>query len=217
MKILFFKETPLDMEADDAEIAVSEVDIDRGFFSKIKETVVSFVRNLLSPYPSRKKELSAAAQTAGIGGNSVLTLLVIGIIAIVFGQQTAMAQTVNSPGSVLHGRTIQVADKILEALGPSITRYNQVTNLAQLSGITSLNLHNRITSLQAGDFKGLTNLESLDISKSYNYADVYGSLTHSGSGGSLYYKYHTRIVQDSPLRTPSHQRFNQGYSTISSI
>ena len=160
----------------------------------------------------------------------ISSLLAIGLLAAILAQQTSMAQTVNSPGSVLHGRTRQVAHKIIEALGPGFTQYNQVTNfaqlsgyynqvtnLAQLSGITSLNLHNRITSLQAGDFKGLTNLESLDISKSYNYADVYGALTHSGSGGSLYYKYHTRIVQDSPLRTPSHQRFNQGYSTISSI
>ena len=162
----------------------------------------------------------------------IRSLLAIGLLAaIVFGQQTAMARSiVNSPGSVLHGRTIQVAHKIIEALGPGFTQYNQVTNfaqlsgyynqvtnLAQLSGITSLNLHNRITSLQAGDFKGLTNLESLDISKSYHYADVYGSLTHSGSGGSLYYRYRARILQDSPLRTPSHQRFNQGYSTISSI
>ena len=151
MKSYFCLKTDLGMEAECAkkersqiaEIAFPEGDIDCGF-SKIKGTVVSFVRNLLSPYPSRKKELSAAAQTAGIGGNSALTLLVIGITAIVFGQQTAMAQTtppagtVNSPDSVLHGRTTAAADEILSELGPSITQYNQVTDLAQLSGITSL-------------------------------------------------------------------------------
>ncbi len=67
-------------------------------------------------------------------------------------------------GSVLHGRTKQVADEILSKL-PGITRYNQVTNLAQLSSITSLSSYNhRLTSVRADDFEGLTNLQTLNIS-----------------------------------------------------
>lgn len=39
---------------------------------------------------------------------------------------------------VFHGRTRVVAYVIVTALGSGITHYNQVTNLAQLRGITSL-------------------------------------------------------------------------------
>ncbi len=65
--------------------------------------------------------------------------LAIGLLAAILAQQTSMAQTtppqgvggtVNSPGYVLHGRTKRVVNEILDALGPGITRYNQVTNLA---------------------------------------------------------------------------------------
>ena len=107
------------------------------------------------------------------------------LLAAILAQQTSMAQTtpppegtVNSPESVLHGRTIIVADKILVALGWRITQYNQVTNLNQLSSVTSLDFANNIivadgrvggdgmhaglSSLQAGDFEGLTNLQTLE-------------------------------------------------------
>ena len=99
-------------------------------------------------------------------------LVGVGAVVAVMIEPTSMAQspspqegTVNRLGSVFHGRTIKVADKILSALGQSITRYNQVTNLAQLGGITSLYLSGlRLTSLQAGDFEGLTNLQTLNLS-----------------------------------------------------
>ncbi len=68
-----------------------------------------------------------------------------------------------SPGSVLHGRTMQVAAAILNQL-PGITRVNQVTNPAQLSGIASLSLSNlRLISVRADDFEGLTNLRTLNL------------------------------------------------------
>ncbi len=77
---------------------------------------------------------------------------------------TPSGGVVNSPGSVLHGRTRQVADAILNA-DSSIARYNQVTNVAQLSSITSLSLDDYyITSLQNNNFYGLTNLRNLDLS-----------------------------------------------------
>ena len=96
-------------------------------------------------------------------------LLAIGLLAVVFAQQTSMAQTppppagpVNSPGSVLHGRTVQAANAILRQLR-GITRYNQVTNLNQLSGITSLSglSSGAVSFLRPNDFDGLTNLQSL--------------------------------------------------------
>ena len=97
------------------------------------------------------------------------------ILVVIFAQLTAFAQTtqqeevVNSPGSVLHERTKKVADSILAALGVDIrfivSPYNQVTNLTQLSGITSLDLFNEgLTNLQAADFNGLTNLQGLRLS-----------------------------------------------------
>ena len=148
------------------------------------------------------------------------SFLIIGLLAAILAQQTSMAQTVNSHDSVLHGRTIKVADEILYKLGPSITQYNQVTNLAQLSGITYLSLYSTrgtFTSLQADDFKGLTNLEWLDISIPYIYAYAYASPVPA-SGGGIRREYHASLVAPPPLlRTTSHQRFNQGYSTISSI
>lgn len=102
-------------------------------------------------------------------------MLAIGLLAaIVFAQQTATAQTtpppegtVNSPGSVLHGRTIQVANAIVNQLA-GITGYNQVTNTAQLSGVTDMNLRSSLLPLlQAGEFRGLVNLQTLDIT--YNH------------------------------------------------
>ena len=78
--------------------------------------------------------------------------------------------TVNSPGSVLHGRTIEVANNILNKL-PGITHFNQLTNLAQLSGITSLTLSN---GGLAGDFEGLTSLQTLNL--------YYSGLTSLPSG-----------------------------------
>ena len=75
---------------------------------------------------------------------------------------------VNKPGSVLHGRTRQVADSIISALGSEVTQYNQVTNLAQLNSITNLSFSESesiyTTSLQANDFNGLDNLQYLILS-----------------------------------------------------
>ena len=139
------------------------------------------------------------------------------LLTIVFGQQTAMAQyvlfsegvygTVNRTNSVLHGRNGAVANAIMSELGilPSLKRYrrgipygvntqtirnnhyNQVTNLNQLSGITSLHVHGvmrpldsdypfyrswydtynyAITyfrSFSSSDFIGLTNLHTLNL------------------------------------------------------
>ena len=139
----------------------------------------------------------------------IRSLQAIGLLAaiVVFSQQTTIAQTtpppagtVNSPGSVLHGRTVEVADKILRNLGPSITQYNQVTNLNQLSGITSLSLYSirsTFTSLQAGDFQGLTNLRSLSISKPYIYAYAYASPVPASWGG-ITYEYHASIQNPPP-------------------
>ena len=100
----------------------------------------------------------------------IRSLLAIGLLAAILAQQNAMAQTtpppegtVNSPGSVLHGRTTRVADAILSQL-PSITEYNQVTNLVQLSSITNLNLASQsLSSLQINDFAGLSQLETLNL------------------------------------------------------
>ena len=97
------------------------------------------------------------------------SMLAIGLLAAILAQQTSMAQRpLDSPGSVLHGRTVAVANGILNELRPSITQYSQVTNLAQLSGITSLNLAGKVwvnsAGMQANDFVGLTNLLTLDIS-----------------------------------------------------
>ena len=143
----------------------------------------------------------------------IRSLLVIGLLAaVVFGQQTAMAQVqfhegyytnLNSPGSLLHGRNGAVANAIMSELGiiSSLKRYrsgipygvatqridssyyNQVTNLAQLSGITSLHIHgvmrplddrswysterysiSYFRSFSSSDFIGLTNLHTLNLS-----------------------------------------------------
>ncbi len=86
------------------------------------------------------------------------------ILAVAFSLQTAFAQQVNSPSSVLHERTQKVADAILNALGSSITQASQVTNTSQLANITQISLRNqRLTSLQANDFAGLSNLRTLDL------------------------------------------------------
>ena len=97
----------------------------------------------------------------------IRSLLAIGLLAAIFAPQISMAQstpppegTVNNPGSVLHGRTIKVADEILRKL-PGITRYDQVTDLAQLSSVSSMTL--TVNSLQAGDFNSLTNVRSLGL------------------------------------------------------
>ena len=92
--------------------------------------------------------------------------LVAGVLAFESLAAQNAENTVNSANSVLHGRTTKVADKILDALGPTITRYDQVTNLAQLSSINHLYLQNvGLTSLQAGDFEGLVNLITLWLEK----------------------------------------------------
>ncbi len=142
-------------------------------------------------------------------------LAIIGLLAaIVFVQQTSMAQLVDSPESALHGRNQIVAKAIMSELGflpplkvysrgiaygrlsDGVGRqnpydypdYNQVTNLAQLSGITSLHIHgvmahlypsepvswtsvpNRdwrttyFDSFSSSDFIGLTNLHTLNLS-----------------------------------------------------
>ena len=109
--------------------------------------------------------------------NPTYSLLVVGLLAVILAQQTAMTQTnpppegtVNSPGSVLHGRTIRVAEGIRDALR-GITSYNQVTNANQLSSITSLNLDGLgyvdIRRLQANDFAGLTNLQTLNLGNNW--------------------------------------------------
>ena len=118
--------------------------------------------------PATKEETRQAIMTR-MHKTRIGSLLAIGLLTAILAQQTSMAQSppppegaVNSPGSVLYGRTIEVANKILDELGPSIAQYNQVTNLAQLSGITSLNLAGAgITFLRAGDFEGFTNLQTL--------------------------------------------------------
>ena len=102
----------------------------------------------------------------------IRSLLAIGMLAsVVFVQQTATAQTVNSPGSVLHGRTKQVDYSILDALGIdipfSVLLYDEVTDANQLSDITRLSITSFTEvpfSLRAGDFDGLTNLQDLDFS-----------------------------------------------------
>ncbi len=95
------------------------------------------------------------------------SLLAIGLLAAILASQISTAQTtpppadtVNSPGSVLHGRTTVVANRILQQLD-GITQYNQVTNQNQLHGIISITA--QLTSLQAGDFEGLVNLQTLDL------------------------------------------------------
>ncbi len=106
--------------------------------------------------------------------NPTYSLLVVGLLAAILAQQNAIAQTtpppegtVNSPGSVLHGRTLGVARAILNKL-PGIERYTNVTNTNQLSSITSLDLSGRtFTKLQGNDFDGLNNL--LDLNLSYNH------------------------------------------------
>ncbi len=94
----------------------------------------------------------------------ISSMLAIGLLAAILAQQTSTAETVNSPGSVLHGRTTEVADDILNALGIGFRQYNQVPNLAQLRSITSLIVsHAALTSLRADDFDGLTNLQTLHL------------------------------------------------------
>lgn len=91
------------------------------------------------------------------------------LASVVFIQQTATAQTVDSPGSLLHGRTKQVARSIMAALGltPSVLLYYRVTDANQLSDITRLSITSFTEvpfSLRAGDFDGFTNLQDLDFS-----------------------------------------------------
>ena len=186
MKIKTCLKTALGMETECAEkegnriagIIVSAVDF---VLSKIKGTVVSFSSETSFPLDA-KGGRPLAVQTAGIGGNSALTLLVIGMAAIVFGQQTTIAQSyydnpdINSPGSVLHGRTKEVAYEIIRQLGnsrhhstmASLHRFYRSITSAQLSSITSLDLSGkRIFFLRRGDFEGLDNLQTLDLSVQY--------------------------------------------------
>ncbi len=114
----------------------------------------------------------------------ICALLAIVGLSSVLTQSTVTAQTipnanwdmVNSPGSVLHGRTVAVADELLRSL--NFEQYNQVTNLAQLHNITSLNLHRKFNrkvngewvlpaSPRVSDLAGLTNLVTLDISVNF--------------------------------------------------
>ncbi len=108
-------------------------------------------------------------------------LLAGGMLAIAFAlQQTALAQTtpgtetdppteeptppantVNCPGSLLHGRTIKVADAILNAL-QGITACDQVT-ANQLATITLLEFEHQSLTMQSNDFAGLSGLETLSI------------------------------------------------------
>ena len=101
----------------------------------------------------------------------IRSLLAIGLLAAILASQISTAQTtpppegtVNSPDSVLHGRTTVVANSILRQL-PSIPSYNQVTNLNQLSGITSLSglTAGSVSSLRPNDFDGLANLQTLNL------------------------------------------------------
>ena len=105
-----------------------------------------------------------------------MPLLVGGMLSIIFALPTAaFAQTppteepeqpaaniVNCPGSLLHGRTITVANTILYAI-PDVTACDQVTtnHLAIITGL-NLNLHS-LTSLQTNDFDGLDNLQTLRL------------------------------------------------------
>ena len=102
------------------------------------------------------------------------------MLAAILASQTATAQTtpppagtVNSPGSVLHGRTVRAANAILSQL-PSITQYNQVTNLNQLSGITSLSglSSGAVSSLRPNDFDGLTNLQTLYLGGNHDLVSL---------------------------------------------
>ena len=105
------------------------------------------------------------------------SLLAGGMLAIPFALQTnalaqttpgtepeqPLANTVNCPGSPLHGRTINVANAILNAI-PRVTACDQVTT-NHLASITSLSFNGiTLPSLKTNDFDGLPNLRSLNIS-----------------------------------------------------
>ena len=114
----------------------------------------------------------------------ICALLAIVGLSVFSTQSTVTAQAipnanwgqVDSPGSVLHGRTVAVADELLRSL--NFEQYNQVTNLAQLHNITSLNLHRKFNrkvngewvlpaSPRVSDLAGLTNLVTLDLSVNF--------------------------------------------------
>ena len=117
----------------------------------------------------------------------IYSLLAGGMLAIAFPVQSTWAQigpgtateapegpvtspppaenTVDCLGSPLHGRTITVANAILNAL-PSVTACDQVTT-NQLATITGLLVEgSSLASLQADDFAGLTGLTSLSVAYS---------------------------------------------------
>ncbi len=72
------------------------------------------------------------------------------------------ATTVDCPGSLLHGRTVKVANAILNAI-PGVSDCDQAT-ANHLASITDLNLRDEsLTTLQTNDFAGLTNLETLNL------------------------------------------------------
>ena len=81
-----------------------------------------------------------------------------GVLLVLFGTTGALAQTVN-----ICDRTPQVRDQILQALGLSAGNCNAV-NSEGLAGITTLDIGRaRLTTLQVGDFAGLTGLQILSL------------------------------------------------------
>ena len=145
-----------------------------------------------------RSALKTAAQQVPI-----FSALTGGMLALAFAQlQTAFAQTtpgtetegpeepvspppaentVDCLGSPLHGRTITVANAILNAL-PSVTACDQVTtnNLATITGL--LVEGSSLTSLQADDFAGLSGLTDLSLTNIYRLpalpAGVFNGLTN---------------------------------------
>ena len=87
------------------------------------------------------------------------------ILAVVFSLQSASAQqepllSCSDTNNILHGRTKKVADQILGEL--RLSGCTQVTNASQLSAVTNLGISG-LTSLEAGDFANLSNLQTLRI------------------------------------------------------
>ncbi len=106
------------------------------------------------------------------------------ILAIVFSLQTAFAQqepllSCSDTNNILHGRTKKVADQILGTL--RLSNCLLLTNPSQLTAITNLGISG-LTSLEAGDFANLPNLQTLRILHSPQLrtlpSDLFNNLTN---------------------------------------